>query len=58
MYFITPKNSKTGKKFQKIADKANDEYFGFTIEEDWTDIVIPSDCTEITTSKYKELFKR
>ena len=38
--------------------KANDEYFGFTIEEDWTDIVIPSDCTEITTSKYKELFKR
>lgn len=38
--------------------KANDEYFGFTIEEDWTDIVIPSDCTEITTSEYKKLFKR
>ena len=37
--------------------KANNEYFGFTIEDDWTDIVIPSDCTEITTSKYKELFK-
>ena len=37
--------------------KANDEYFGFTIEEDWTDVPIPSDCTEITTSKYQELFK-
>ena len=38
--------------------KANNEYFGFIIEEDWTDVPIPSDCTEITTSKYRELFKK
>ena len=37
--------------------KNNNEYFGFTIEKDRTDIVIPNDCIEITTSKYKELFK-
>ena len=37
--------------------KTNNEYFGFTIEEDWTDIVIPSDCTEVTATKYRELFK-
>ena len=35
-----------------------DEYFCFKIEEDWTDVPIPSDCTEITTSKYRELFKK
>ena len=35
-----------------------DEYFCFKIEEDWTDVPIPADCTEITTSKYKELFKK
>jgi hypothetical protein len=39
-------------------DWNNDEYFCFFIEEDWTDVPIPADCTEITTSKYKELFKR
>lgn len=38
--------------------KANNEYFGFIIEEDWTDVPIPADCTEITTSKYRELFKK
>ena len=37
--------------------KNNNEYFGFIIENDLTDIVIPNDCTEVTTSKYKELFK-
>lgn len=39
-------------------DWNNDEYFCFFIEEDWTDVPIPADCTEITTSKYRELFKR
>ncbi len=39
-------------------DWNNDEYFCFYIEEDWTDVPIPADCTEITTSKYRELFKR
>ena len=38
--------------------KTNNEYFGFTIEEDWTDIVIPSDCTEVTATKYREFFKK
>ena len=38
-------------------DWNNDEYFGFTIEDDWTDIIIPNDCTEITATKYRELFK-
>ena len=37
--------------------KANNEYFGFTIDDDWTDIIIPNDCTEITATKYRELFK-
>lgn len=37
--------------------KNNNEYFCFFFDEDWTDVPIPSDCTEITTSKYKELFK-
>lgn len=42
--------------FKKIGfDPNNDEYFAFTIKEDW-DVKIPSDCEEITTSKYKELF--
>lgn len=35
-----------------------DKYFCFKIEEDWTDVPIPADCTEITTSKYRELFKK
>lgn len=39
-------------------DWNNDEYFCFKIDDDWTDVPIPSDCTEITTSKYKELFKK
>ena len=39
-------------------DWNNDKYFCFKIEEDWTDVPIPSDCTEITTSKYRELFKK
>lgn len=39
-------------------DWNNDEYFGFTIEDDWTDIIIPNDCTEITATKYRELFKK
>ena len=38
--------------------KANNEYFGFTIDDDWTDIIIPNDCTEITATKYRELFKK
>jgi hypothetical protein len=32
------------------------EYFGFSVGEDWK-VEIPSDCEEITTSKYKELFQ-
>lgn len=38
-------------------DGDNDKYFGFTIDDDWTDIIIPNDCTEITATKYRELFK-
>ena len=37
-------------------DWNNDEYFCFYIEEDWTDVPIPADCTEITTTTYRELF--
>ena len=32
-------------------DGDNDKYFGFTIDDDWTDIIIPNDCTEITATK-------
>ena len=39
-------------------DWNNDEDFGFTIEDDWTDIIIPNDCTEITATKYREFFKK
>ena len=38
-------------------DGDNDKYFGFTIDDDWTDIIIPNDCTEITATKYREFFK-
>ena len=38
-------------------DGTNDKYFGFIIDDDWTDITIPNDCTEITATKYRELFK-
>jgi hypothetical protein len=34
-----------------------DEYFGFSVGEDWG-VKIPSDCKEVTTSKYKELFEK
>ena len=37
-------------------DWNNDEYFCFYIEEDWTDVPIPTDCKEVTISKYKKLF--
>ena len=39
-------------------DGDNDKYFGFTIDDDWTDIIIPNDCTEITATKYREFFKK
>ena len=39
-------------------DGTNDKYFGFTIDDSWTDIIIPNDCTEITATKYRELFKK
>ena len=38
-------------------DGTNDKYFGFIIDDDWTDIIIPNDCTEVTATKYRELFK-
>ena len=34
----------------------NDEYFGFEVGESW-DFKIPEDCTEITTTEYRRLFK-
>ena len=39
-------------------NSSNDKYFGFIIDDDWTDIIIPNDCTEITATKYRELFKK
>ena len=36
-------------------DKGNDKYFGFCVGED-CNVVIPKDCEEITTTKYRELF--
>lgn len=33
----------------------NDEYFGFTIDDDWI-IKIPKDCKEVTSTRYKQLF--
>ena len=39
-------------------NSSNDKYFGFIIDDDWTDIIIPADCTEITATKYRELFKK
>ena len=39
-------------------DGTNDKYFGFIIDDGWTDIIIPNDCTEITATKYRELFKK
>ena len=38
-------------------DRTNDKYFGFIIDDSWTVIIIPNDCTEITVTKYRELFK-
>lgn len=35
----------------------NDEYFGFIVDEKW-DVKIPSDCEEVTVSKYKEIFNK
>ena len=37
---------------------SNDNYFGFIIDDSWTDIIIPNDSTEITATKYRELFKK
>lgn len=34
----------------------NEDYFGFIVNEGWK-VKIPSDCEEVTTTKYKELFK-
>lgn len=34
----------------------NTEYFGFIVGDNW-DCKIPSDCEEVTYSRYKELFK-
>lgn len=34
----------------------NDEYFGFTIKEEWQ-VNVPYDCEEVTTTRYRELFK-
>ena len=39
-------------------DGDNDKYFGFIIDDSWTDIIIPNDCTEITVTKYRELFEK
>lgn len=33
----------------------NDKYFGFVVDEKWN-IEVPSDCEEITYTKYRELF--
>ena len=33
----------------------NEEYFGFSIDEDWI-IKIPKDCKEVTQTRYKQLF--
>ena len=38
-------------------DSSNDKYFGFTLDDDWDDITISADCSEITKTKYRELFK-
>lgn len=35
----------------------NDDYFAFSILEDWN-INMPDDCEEITTNRYKEMFKQ
>ena len=35
----------------------NEKYFGFIILDKW-DIKMPIDCTEITASEYKKLFKK
>jgi hypothetical protein len=71
MYFITPKNSETGKKFQKIADKldvcfenqkALAEKYGFTLwrGESWVaaggiSSVIFSQGTTVDTKIWKEV---
>lgn len=33
----------------------NTEYFGITVREEW-EVKMPTDCEEVTISKYKELF--
>lgn len=35
----------------------NSEYYGFTTNEKW-DLTIPEDCEEVTSKRYKELFKK
>lgn len=37
-------------------DARNKKYFCFMTEEKWN-LKVPKDCTEITTTKYKQLFK-
>jgi hypothetical protein len=37
--------------------RTNKEYFGFIVGDDWG-VKIPSDCEEVTVSRYKELFKK
>ena len=46
-----------GAPFKTIGFSAkNDKFFGFSVGENW-DFIPPTDCKEITTSEYRELFK-
>lgn len=43
--------------FQSIGFSfGNDEYFGFSVSEK-RNLTVPEDCEEVTTSRYRELFK-
>ena len=37
-------------------DPTHDEYFGILVDEKWK-IKMPSDCEEVTTTRYNEMFK-
>lgn len=37
-------------------DMSNENYFCFSVKEEWN-VKIPADCEEITTTKYRNMFK-
>lgn len=46
-----------GAPFKMIGfSRGNEEYFGFSIREEWK-IKVPLDCQEVTTTMYNSLFK-